>query len=263
MFVANQRGLRDQDGILELVLDRLRSDQFAAGGFEQLLFAIGDVEKSIVVEVGDIAGAKPAFHVEALGVGCGLVPVAEKTEGPRTSSSPSSANLSSTLDIGFPTEPMRCDARSVERDHGRSFSEAIALPNGDARRGKPLRRIDAKRCAAGDKDLDTATEGFPHLAVDQACWQASRRMKKACAGVNRCRGVVRLRRIAQARMRLLNRRQTLTSARLPDGSSHRRAAHQRKLWGEFLSSPGAACRIASNRRPARHGHTSRNRARGR
>ena len=47
--------------VLELVLDRLRRDQLAARGLEQLLLAVGDVEKSIGVEVGDVAGAEPAF----------------------------------------------------------------------------------------------------------------------------------------------------------------------------------------------------------
>ena len=78
MLVADQRGLRHQDGVLQLVFDGLRRDQLAAGGLEQFLLAVGDVEESVVVEVADIAGAEPAFGVEALCVGVGLLPVADK-----------------------------------------------------------------------------------------------------------------------------------------------------------------------------------------
>ena len=61
MAVADQRGLRHEDAVLQLVLDGLRRDQLAARGFQQLLLAIGDVEKAVGVEVGDVAGAEPSL----------------------------------------------------------------------------------------------------------------------------------------------------------------------------------------------------------
>ena len=64
VLVAHQRRLRHQHDVLELVFDRLRRDELAARCLEQLFLAVGDVEKSIGVEVADVAGAEPALAVE-------------------------------------------------------------------------------------------------------------------------------------------------------------------------------------------------------
>ena len=76
MLVADQRGLRHQHGVLQLVFNGLRRDQFAARGLEQFLLAVGDVEKAVCIKVGDVAGAEPSFGVETFGIGGRLLPVA-------------------------------------------------------------------------------------------------------------------------------------------------------------------------------------------
>ena len=76
MLVADQRHLGDENVVLELVLDGLRSDELAAGGLQQFFLAIGDVEEAVLIEVADVAGAEPAVAVETLGIGLRFVPVA-------------------------------------------------------------------------------------------------------------------------------------------------------------------------------------------
>ncbi len=51
MLVADKRCLRDEDAVLQLVFDGLRSHEFAAGCLEQFLLAIGDVEEAVLVHV--------------------------------------------------------------------------------------------------------------------------------------------------------------------------------------------------------------------
>ena len=45
---------------LKRILDRLRSDEFSAGRFDQILLAIGDREISFGIDVADVAGLEPA-----------------------------------------------------------------------------------------------------------------------------------------------------------------------------------------------------------
>ena len=49
VLVTDQGGIGDEDIVFELVFNRLRGDEFAAGGLEQLFFAVGDIEEAIGV----------------------------------------------------------------------------------------------------------------------------------------------------------------------------------------------------------------------
>ena len=49
---------------LQVVLDVLRRDVLAAGGDEDVLLAVGDVEEAVVVERADVAGLEPAVTPE-------------------------------------------------------------------------------------------------------------------------------------------------------------------------------------------------------
>ncbi len=108
MLVADQRRLATSMTVLQLVLDGLRRDQLAAGGLQQFLLAIGDVEEAVLIEVRDIAGAEPAVGIESTRRSPrACASSRRRPTAPRTSSSPSSANFSSTLGSGLPTAPMR------------------------------------------------------------------------------------------------------------------------------------------------------------
>ena len=57
--VGNDGGLGDQIVGLQVVFDRLRCNELAAGGLDQVLLAVGDVQKAVLVDVADVAGVEP------------------------------------------------------------------------------------------------------------------------------------------------------------------------------------------------------------
>ena len=167
VLVADERALRNHHGVLELVFDGLWGDHFAAGGLEQFLLAVGDVEESVVIETGDVAGAEEAVGVEAFRIRGRLVPVADKD---RWAADEEFAIVGKfELDVGkrLADGAHAVDHGIVEGDDRRGFCEAVALPNGDAGGGEPLCRVDAEGRAAGNPDAHASAKGFAHLAVDK------------------------------------------------------------------------------------------------
>ena len=77
----------------------------------------------------------------------------------------------------------------VEGDDGRGFGEAVALPDGDADRGEPLRGVDAERGAAGDKDSDAAAERLLDFGIDQLVGQLPHRRGGLASAVDMSRVV--------------------------------------------------------------------------
>ena len=75
VLISDQRNLRDEKVGLQLVFNGLRRNELAAGRFQQFLLAVGDVKESVLIEVGDIAGAEPAIGVKALRVCFRLEPI--------------------------------------------------------------------------------------------------------------------------------------------------------------------------------------------
>src|SRR5208337_3862873 len=59
-LVADNHGVEDVRAGLEHVLNGLRGNKFAGGGFEQVLFAVGDEKVVVPVQETDVAGAEPA-----------------------------------------------------------------------------------------------------------------------------------------------------------------------------------------------------------
>ncbi len=96
--VADERGLCDEHVRLELVFDGLRSDEFSARGLQQLLLAVGNVEKPIVVEVSDVSGLEPAIILKGLGCGDRLLPIALKDGRPADEQFPIGCNFA--LQVG-------------------------------------------------------------------------------------------------------------------------------------------------------------------
>ncbi len=148
MFVADQRHLADHEGVLELVLDGLGGDHFAAGGLEQLFFAIGNVEKAVVVKSRDVSGEEPAIAVEGAVVFSGLLPVTDENGG--TADQEFSVAGQLELDIGhrLAHSAHAMQKRVIERDDGRSLGETVAFPDSYADRSKPLCGVDAERGSA-------------------------------------------------------------------------------------------------------------------
>ena len=53
----------------------LRRDVFAVGGHQDVFFAVGDVQESLVIQVADIPGMEPALGVNGFRGGPRFVPV--------------------------------------------------------------------------------------------------------------------------------------------------------------------------------------------
>src|SRR5438477_6846001 len=60
-LVPDHDSLRDQSVVLKRVFDRLRRNELAAGGFEEVFFAVRDREIAVAVEISDVAGLEPAI----------------------------------------------------------------------------------------------------------------------------------------------------------------------------------------------------------
>ncbi len=60
---------------LESIFEWLRGNVLPAGGDDEFLDPIGDVEKAVFVDVAHVAAVQPAFRVDGLGRGLGLLPV--------------------------------------------------------------------------------------------------------------------------------------------------------------------------------------------
>src|SRR5467141_2368141 len=76
LFIANNHGVEDVRTGLEGVFDGLRSDKFACGGLEQILFAVGDEKIVVLIHVADVAGAEPTVFAENFAGGFGIFVVA-------------------------------------------------------------------------------------------------------------------------------------------------------------------------------------------
>jgi hypothetical protein len=95
---------------VEHALDVFRIDVATVGQHDLEGLAPRDVQEAVGVEEADVAGAEPAVR-ERPGVQLRVVQVAGVTVGPRIRISRSSAILTSTPGIGFPTVPSRLVVR--------------------------------------------------------------------------------------------------------------------------------------------------------
>jgi hypothetical protein len=75
VLIPHKSCLAHHTAVLQLVLNWLRRHELAARGLQQFLLAIGNVEKSVLIEMGNVARAEPAFLIEAFSIGRGLVPI--------------------------------------------------------------------------------------------------------------------------------------------------------------------------------------------
>ena len=74
--VADDERLRDEARRLQRVLEVLRRDVLAAGGDDQVLLAVGDLQEAVRVDLADVAGPEPAVVGERGGRRLGILVVA-------------------------------------------------------------------------------------------------------------------------------------------------------------------------------------------
>ena len=76
--VADERGLGYQRVVCQFVFNRMRSNELASRGLQQLFFTIGNEEESIFVNMTNVASMEPAPFVETIGSSLRFLPVARK-----------------------------------------------------------------------------------------------------------------------------------------------------------------------------------------
>src|SRR5690606_25131090 len=123
--------------VLELALDHLRGDVFAAGRDDQVFFAIGDA-KEVAGLLADITGVEPAVLVEGLGRGFGVLVVALE----HVAAAHADLAVLGDLDLGAgqrPADPT--DLELVGRRHGRgagALAHAVDLVDQHAEAGEEV-----------------------------------------------------------------------------------------------------------------------------
>ena len=165
MAIADEGAVANEDAGLELVLDGLGRDEFAAGGLEEFLLAVGDVEESVIVDAADVAGSEPAFAVDGV-VRC-VFPVALKDAG--AADEELAVLGDAALDVGerLAHRAHAIGVGGVQRDDGRGFREAVAFEDADAGGGEPVGGVEAERRAAGDGVAHAAAESCLEFFVDE------------------------------------------------------------------------------------------------
>ena len=156
---------------LEGRLDQRRGDVLAAGGLEEVLLAVGDLEEAALVELADVTGVQPAVGVHGLGGLLGLVVVALHDAGA------AQQHLAVLGDprLGAGQRPAdradRVAGRAVDERRGAGLGEAVALEDGQADRVEPVRDVLVERGGPGDEEADPAAEALAHLVQHQLVGQ--------------------------------------------------------------------------------------------
>ena len=83
LAVTDRHDGLDDGGVVEGLLDFLRSHILAAVGLEETLGAAGDVQTTVVVDIAEVARLKPAVGGEGRLVVLGQLPVARRNDAAR------------------------------------------------------------------------------------------------------------------------------------------------------------------------------------
>jgi hypothetical protein len=76
VLITHHHCIRDVRAGFQGILNRLGGYKFAARGFQQILFAIGDEEIVVGVEISDVAGMEPAIFANDFTRGFGTLLIA-------------------------------------------------------------------------------------------------------------------------------------------------------------------------------------------
>ena len=106
-MVADHDSIGDDGGLLQFNLHQRRGDVLTPGSDDDVLLAVGDEQKPILVDMADVAGVQEPFLIESFGGRLGIAQVAEKIVGTASQISPSWAIASSIPGRAGPTEPIR------------------------------------------------------------------------------------------------------------------------------------------------------------
>ena len=165
-LVADDHGIEDVGAGLQRVFDGLWGDEFSSGGFEKILFSIGDEEIVVFVEIADVAGLEPAVFGENFAGGFGGSEIA--LHDARALGADFAIFGDANLDIqdGAAGTP---DAISgiVAGEDGRGFRQTIALVNANTNGPEKFGEILGEWGATGKNDAQFAAGAGANLGVDE------------------------------------------------------------------------------------------------
>ncbi len=97
--------------------------------------------------------------------------IRQKTEGPRTRISESSAICTSTFESGRPTVPILCATGVFKRNDRRRFRQAITFVDANPDVRVPFRQLNAEGSSTRNEQLGIATHSGAHLRIHQSICQ--------------------------------------------------------------------------------------------
>src|SRR6266853_3760728 len=165
--VAHNHSVEDIRTGLERVFNRLWGNEFASGGLEQILFAVGDKKIVVFVHVTDVSGTEPAIFAENFAGGFGIFEVALHDAGAfyENFAVLGHADLNVRNRFAGTAHAIR---RVVAGDDRRSFGETIALIDRNANGPEEFREIFGKRRAAGRDDAQLSPGANADFLVNQS-----------------------------------------------------------------------------------------------
>ena len=135
--VADDDRLRDEARCLQRVLEVLRRDVLAAGGDDQILLAVGDLQEAVRVDLAEVAGAEPAVVGEGRCRRLGILVVAAED------------GVAAHEDLAVLVEP---DLAALDGAADRAEVEVVGVV--DAQRARRLREpvaLDRRACRASGR----------------------------------------------------------------------------------------------------------------
>src|ERR1700751_818273 len=125
-------------------LDRLRGNKFSSRRLDQVLLAVSDGKKAILINPANVPSFEPTVHASVLGL---LRPIPIANEHRRTTDQNLTIFRNAHFEVWqrFTNRPQLVSAWRVDCDHRRGLGKPIPLVNANANRRVPVSKFASKR----------------------------------------------------------------------------------------------------------------------
>src|SRR5579859_747649 len=165
-LITDNHGVQDIRAGFQGIFDGLRGDEFAGGGFEEILFAVGDEEVIVFVEIANVAGFKPAVVGKNFAGGFRRFEIS--LHDARTLGDNFAIVGDVQLNVGdWAAGTPGAVMRMVAGEDGRGFRQAVALIDGNADGPEKLAEVFGERSAAGKNGAELAAGAGANFGVDE------------------------------------------------------------------------------------------------
>src|SRR5208337_1626059 len=165
-LVADNHGIEDVRAGLKHVFNGLRGNKFSGGGFEEVLFAVGDEEVVVPVQETDVARAEPAVFGKNRAGSFGVLEVALHDAGALGEDFAVVGNANLNVGDGAARAADAVLGEGGSED-GRGFRQTIALIDGNANSPKKLRQVLEERGTARHDEAEAAARAGTDFGIDQ------------------------------------------------------------------------------------------------